>query len=250
MQHHRKNPVVKPRLVERPCLEAFSRDGDLHINSTVIKLAHLQPFAGGMKRDCYMHPDDDNRIIKIIPPGKSPEVLHSRKIWIRRMLQSPKALDANFAEHEKFERIARKFGDLKNAFPHLVEYFGKIQTDLGEGMIFQAIKNYDGQISESVDTARKTGGYNMDELLKALKRFAAIRNDGIIFNDVGKFNVVVQVSNADHTNYKFWIIDGINCGPIIPISEYSTLYANARKAKKIWQMKRFIVKHFKHSVAS
>ncbi len=166
------------------------------------------------------------------------------------MLQSPKALDANFAEHEKFERIARKFGDLKNAFPHLVEYFGKTQTDLGEGMIFQAIKNYDGQISESVDTARKTGGYNMDELLKALKRFAAIRNDGIIFNDVGKFNVVVQVSDADHTNYKFWIIDGINCGPIIPISEYSTLYANARKAKKIWQMKRFIVKHFKHSVAS
>ena len=133
---------------------------------------------------------------------------------------------------------------LHKVLPHLVPYFGKTDTDLGEGLVFQAIKNYDGEISENVKDASETGGYNKATLLEALEEFATNRYDAVIFNDVGKNNVVVQVLSEDHKSYKLWIVDGINCGPIIPISEYSELYASARKAKKIWQLKKFIVKNF------
>ena len=210
----------------------------------MIKLADLQPFAGGQKRNCYFHPGDDSKIIKIIPPNKSPEVLHSQKFWLRRMLQTPEALNANRAESEKYEKLKRKLGNLRDKLPYLVEFFGKIDTDLGEGLVFQAVKNFDGQISESVLRASETGGYDKPKLLEALKTFAAERNDGLLFNDVGKNNVVVQILRANHTDYKLWVVDGINCGPLIPISEYSNLYASVRKAKKIRQLKKFILKNF------
>ena len=210
----------------------------------MIKLTDRQPFAGGAKRDCYFHPDDDNKIIKVIPASKSPQALHSQKLWLRRMLQAPETFNANRTESEKFDKLKKKLGDLQEMLPHLVAYFGKVITDLGEGLVFQAIKNFDGTISENVKVASETGGYKKATLLQALKEFAVNRHDAVIFNDVGKNNVVVQVLDPDHKSYKFWIVDGINCGPIIPISEYSKLYAGARKAKKIWQLKRFILKNF------
>jgi len=210
----------------------------------MIKLADLQPFAGGQKRNCYFHPNDDNKIIKIIPPNKSPEVLHSQKFWLRRLLQNPEALNANRAESEKYEKLKKKLGNLRDKLPYLVEFFGKAETDLGEGLVFQAVKNFDGQISESVVSASETGGYDRVKLLESLKAFAAKSNDGLIFNDVGKNNVVVQILEPGHVAYKLWIVDGINCGPLIPISEYSNMYASIRKAKKIWQLKKFILKNF------
>ena len=211
----------------------------------MIQLSHLQPFAAGQKRECYVHPEDKDKIIKIIPAHKSPRALHSQKFWLRRMLQNPAALDANRAESEKFEKLEKKFGKLKDKLPYLVEYFGKTQTDLGEGLVFQAVKNFDGSFSESVLTAsKKKRGYSKPKLLAALKKLAEKTYDGLIFNDVGKNNVVVQVLGANQTNYKLWVVDGINCGPLIPVSEYSSLYANVRKAKKIFRLKRFIIKNF------
>ena len=210
----------------------------------MIKISDRRPFAGGAKRDIYFHPQDPSKIIKVIPPSKSPETLHSQKFWVRRMLQAPETFNANRTESEKFDKLKKKLGDLHKVLPHLVPYFGKTDTDLGEGLVFEAIKNYDGEISENVKDASETGGYNKATLLEALKEFAVHKHDAVIFNDVGKNNIVIQVLNADHSSYKLWIVDGINCGPIIPISEYSELYASARKAKKIWQLKKFIVKNF------
>jgi len=210
----------------------------------MIKIADRRPFAGGAKRDCYFHPEDPSKIIKVIPPSKSPEMLHSQKVWVRRILQSPETFNANRTESEKFEKLKKNLGDLHQVLPHLVPYFGKTDTDLGEGLVFQAIKNYNGMISENVKDASETGGYDRVALLGALGDFAVNKYDAIIFNDVGKNNVVIQVLDGDHKKYKFWIVDGINCGPIIPISEYSKLYARARKAKKIWQLKKFIIRNF------
>ena len=210
----------------------------------MIKLADLQPFAGGRKRDCYIHPEDPNKVLKVVPPGKSPEVLMSEKFWLRRLFQNPEALDANRTESEKFEKLAKKFGDLYAKIPYLARYFGKAQTDLGEGLVFQAVKNYDGEISESVLVASETGGYIKSNLIAALKGLASNSNDGLIYNDVGKNNVVVQVLDPGHDAYKLWVVDGIQCGHLIPLSEYSSVFASVRKAKKIWQLKRFIQKNF------
>ena len=213
----------------------------------MIKLSHLKPFAGGCKRDCYFHPDDANKVIKIIPPEKSPEVLHSQKFWVRRLFHTPESLDANRTECEKFEKLQRKLGDLKQKIPHLVEFFDKAETDLGEGLVFAAIRNFDGTISESLKDAGQKGGYDQAKLLDALSCMNQTRGDATIYNDVGENNVVVQILKSDHGSdfeYKFWVVDGIQCRALIPITEYSELYASVRKAKKIKRMKKFIVDSF------
>ena len=210
----------------------------------MIKIAHLEPFAGGRKRDCYFHPDDPEKIIKVIPRSKSPEVLMSEKFWLRRLLQNPESLNANVAESKRFEVLKAKFGNVSERIPYLAAYFGKSTTDLGEGLVFQAVKSFDGSIAKNVDKASEAGGYDKAILLSALKRLASHTEDGLIYNDVGKQNVVVQVLDRHHSKYKLWVVDGIQCGHLIPISDYSATYANLRKAKKIWQLKRFIQKNF------
>lgn len=213
----------------------------------MIKLSHLKPFAGGCKRNCYFHPDDENKVIKIIPPDKAPEVLHSQKLWIRRLFHSPESLDANRTEREKFEKLQKKLGNLKQKIPYLVEFFGEVETDLGKGLVFEAIKNSDGTVSESMEDASDSGGYDKAELLKALEVMNQSHGDATIYNDVGENNVVVQVLKSDREtgpDYKFWVVDGIQCRALIPITEYSELYAGFRKAKKIRRMKKYIVKNF------
>lgn len=210
----------------------------------MIKIAHLEPFAGGRKRDCYFHPDDPEKIIKVIPHSKSPELLMSEKSWLRRLLQKPESLNANVAESRKFETLRSKFGNVRERIPHLAAYFGKSTTDLGEGLVFQAVKSFDGVIAKSVVEASDAGGYDKAKLLSALKTLASHSEDGLIYNDVGKSNVVVQVLDRHHSSYKLWVVDGIQCSHLIPISDYSPTFANLRKAKKIWQLKRFIQKNF------
>ena len=160
------------------------------------------------------------------------------------MLQSPESMDANRGEREKFEQLHKRFGNLQEAIPYLVEYHGQVQTDIGEGLVFQAIKNYDGTMSETILSAAKTGGYSRANLLDAVKFLTANRGDSTIYNDVGKNNLVIQVLDAEHSRYKLWVIDGINCRALIPITEHFAMYARVRKAKKIWKVKRYIRKNF------
>ena len=160
------------------------------------------------------------------------------------MRQTPESMDANRGEREKFEALNRTFENLREAIPYLVEYHGQVQTDLGEGLVFQAIKNYDGTMSETIISAAETGGYNKANLLTALNFLKTVRGDSTIYNDVGKNNLVIQVLDAKHSQYKLWVIDGINCRALIPITEYLEVYAKVRKAKKIWAVKKYIQKNF------
>ncbi len=211
---------------------------------SMIRLSNQLPFASGCKRDCYVHPHNPDLVVKIIPPDRSIQVLHSKKLWLRRMLQTPESMDANRGEREKFEQLHNRFDNLQEAIPYLVEYHGQVQTDLGEGLVFQAIKNYDGTMSETIVSAVKTGGYSRTNLLEALKFLTSIRGDSTIYNDVGKNNLVIQVLDSKHSKYKLWVIDGINCRALIPITEHFSMYARVRKAKKIWKVKRYIQKNF------
>ncbi len=217
----------------------------------MIKLAHLKPFAAGCKRECYVHPECKDKIIKIIPSDRSPEVLLSQKPWIRRVLQKPEAFDANLGESRKFEQLAKRYPDLNSTIPYLVQYFGKVQTDLGEGIVVQAIRNIDGTISQTVEDAAESDAsqplaYDKATLLNAIKPIESTRNDATIYNDVGENNIVIQKLNANPTSpkYKFWVIDGIDCRALVPITEYLGFYARIRKAKKLWQLKRYIKKNF------
>ena len=213
----------------------------------MIRLSGKLPFASGCKRDCYVHPHNPDLVVKVIPPDRSIQVLHSKKLWLRRMLQTPESMDANRGEREKFEQLHKRFDNLQEAIPNLVEYHGQVQTDLGEGLVFKAIKNYDGNMSETILSAAKTSGYIKANLLDALEALKSIRGDSTIYNDVGENNLVIQVLDSEHSKYKLWVIDGINCRALIPITEYFAMYASVRKAKKIWMVKRYIQKNFPSS---
>ena len=99
-------------------------------------------------------------------------------------------------------------------------------------------------MSETINSAVKTGGYIKATLLDALSKLESVRGDSTIYNDVGSNNLVIQVLDSKHSKYKLWVIDGINCRALIPITEYIEMYSRVRKAKKIWKVKNYIQNSF------
>ncbi|MGI9318887.1 MAG: YrbL family protein [bacterium] len=154
----------------------LSKSGHLQIDSDPIGL--------GVERACYIHPDD---------PGKAVKVSVKR-----RNLQSKR-------EIKYYTKLAKRH-DLK--FDHLPKYYGTIETNLGDGFIVELVRDYDGQISKSLNWYLAHGFpvENLPPYLESLKRF--LLKNLIIFNyDMKSSNLLLQKYSSE--NARLVIIDGL-----------------------------------------
>jgi hypothetical protein len=78
----------------------------------------------GNERLCFIHPDDRSRIIKV-------------------NYKKNKSRDQNKLEFNYFKSLKKRNIDLG----HIPNVYGKVQTDLGEGLVYDHIKNFDGSVS-------------------------------------------------------------------------------------------------------
>ena len=94
------------------------------------------------------------------------------------------------------------------SFKHIPKYYGQVQTNMGIGTIFQSIQNYDGSISQTLETilTHKVIDYQKTiQYLEELQNY--LKDNGIVFGDVVLSNVVYQ--KLDTHTAKLVIIDGL-----------------------------------------
>jgi len=139
----------------------------------------------GGERACYAHPNDLNKVIKIVFCKES----HN--------------------EQNKLEQIY--YNDLhkhnKN-LSHIVDCHGSVQTNLGEGLVFDRVLDYDGTPSKSFRfyLAQKLIDLNTQkELIDELKNY--LFKNSILFVDTSLTNIFAQ--KISQNNYKLIIIDGL-----------------------------------------
>jgi len=151
----------------------------------LIKLTKDLYIAKGAERECYADPEDSSKLIKI---------------------QYNNAIDRNQNDLDVFYYNYLKDRDI--SYSHIPKYYQNVKTNRGEGVLFDAIKDYNGEYSKSFEDVvlQKTLSAEMETtLLDELQLY--LLNNMIVFGDVVLSNILCQ--EFKENEYKLIIVDGL-----------------------------------------
>ncbi len=171
-----------------------------------------QPIGRGKDRACYVHPDDPRKAIKI-SIGKS---------------------SAQARREIKFYRKLQKRGEIVDK--PIPNYYGLCDTNLGQGIVVDLIRNYDGEVSRSLDWYLAQGCLilEFEPYLDELKH-SFLQNQIIFNSDMTIDNLLVQKLSIRKT--RLVAIDGLGDGTALDWLDFSPLLVR-RKIRRRWA--RFI----------
>ena len=153
--------------------------------NNIISLTDNNLIAKGGERNCYEHPEDKTKVLKIV---------HRKE---------------KHNEQNLLESIYYKFLLQKNIpTTHLAQIYGFTNTNLGEALIYERILDYNNQQSLSLKEVilkKKIKKEVENQLVNELKEYIFANN--ILFVDVDLSNVFCCQYEQD--KYKLIIIDGI-----------------------------------------
>lgn len=164
----------------------------------------------GRHRDCYRHPQDDNKCIKILynpADGGMKEVKREMAYYRKRSRQI---------------RQCRSVPD----------FYGKVETDRGEGYVFDLIRDYDGQISKTLEFYLKHHAFSLGVLENKLYD---LRNDLIAHNistmNLKHYNILYR--KTDLNEGYLVIIDNIGESEFFPVASLFN-FLHRRKINRIF----------------
>ena len=171
-----------------------------------------EPIGTGRERACYIHPEDPRLAIKM-PMGEV-------------SVQTQRDL--------KFYRKLKKRGI--KGIPHLPDFHGLCETNLGRGIVVDLIRNYDGEISRPLNwyLAQGVPIEEFEQYLEELKQ-SFLRNLIIFNHDMTIGNLLFQKPSS--RTAQLVVIDGL--GDVVAIDWFDSFpFLARRKINRRW--KRFI----------
>ena len=172
------------------------------MSQSVIHLSS-EPIGQGRERSCFLHPEDDSKIIKVSNG--------------RENVQSQREIDF-------YSRLLKR-----EDFPysHIPRYYGMVQTNRGQGIVVDLVRDFDGNISRSMHEYL-TEGIPLQEFadeMNTLKRY--FLEHRIIFNhDLVPGNLLRQRLSSDDS--RLVAIDGLGDVVIVQWLNYFPGHARAK----------------------
>lgn len=138
----------------------------------------------GMERICYLHPDDQDKVVKI-----AKKATHGNK--------------QNHYEYKTYTYLSKHHGYL-DCISHC---FGFSETDLGPGLVCQCIRDYTGEISKTLfDSLNMPTEGSYQEMRKVVEIFCEhLINENIQLFDLNPKNIVLKFEQSGQ--YKAVSID-------------------------------------------
>ena len=177
----------------------------------MLKLESSALIGRGFRRECYFHPEDKNKCIKVVVAGDHKETRREQSYY--RLLEK--------------RSIAWKM---------LARFYGNVETNLGEGAVFELIRDYNGEVSKTLGHYFSTNNETdrdyqyLYQALLELKQYLL------------KWKIVTMVLRPQNIVYKktnesegyLVVIDNIGNSDFIPICNYVDWMAT-RKIRRRWQ---------------
>ncbi|SFV67397.1 hypothetical protein MNB_SM-5-646 [hydrothermal vent metagenome] len=179
-----------------------------------VLLKDAKLLGSGNERFCYLHPEDFNRVIKV-PHNKREKSRHQNELEYRYM---------RYLQEHNID------------ISHLTACYGWVETDMGRGLLFQRVRDKDGDDSITFNEALKSGILSVEEAKKLLQELRLyLEKNSILFIDVGLDNILCQ--KQEDGSYKLVIIDGVGArrlGVKFWFYLHCKLYTNY-KVKRQWK---------------
>jgi hypothetical protein len=175
----------------------------------------------GLHRECYLHPEDPSRCIKIVVAGTGNE---------------------NHREQAYYAALARR----GVTWEMLPRFHGLVPTNLGEGAVFDLVRDYDNRISLTLGHylgSEQLTLLHCDALRQALRDLKNyLLEQRIITMTLKPKNILFQLETAD--TGKLLIVDNIGNSDFLPLANYSTRLAQWKIRRKWRRFERSIGREF------
>lgn len=168
-----------------------------------IRLSETLILGKGISKTVYAHPEDSALCVKIIH--------NDNHDWRRE---------------RSFRAMRKRRGLADGAIP---VYYGPVETTLGEGLLFECIRDFDGKVSATLAETLESGVPFAGETLPALRR--AIMEDRVILSDPNPDNFLVQRISPD--TFRLRAIDGLGTHAAIPLMYWFDFMAR-RYIRNFW----------------
>lgn len=167
----------------------------------------------GHDRSCYRHPDYDDRCVKVD---------HSSN-------------DKQSKQEMAYYSMLNKRGRAVSVLP---AYYGQIETDLGEGAVYELIRDYDGNVSILLQQYLGKLDKNQDVLAsrEVVEALSLLRNrlvsESVVVRDLQVNNISVQRINDQEI--QLILLDGFGNSDFVPLADYFHWYARMKIMRR-WQ---------------
>ena len=164
-----------------------------------------------MHRECFIHPDNAQWCVKVIVAGNSNE---------------------NHREARYYGLLARR----KISWAMLTRFHGLVATNLGEGAVFDLVRDYEGGVSKTLSHylgSEELTAAHSELLARALTELKAYLLENRIVTMTLKTKNILWQKDAENDG-KLVIVDNVGNSDFIPIANYSALLAR-RKIERKWR---------------
>ncbi len=181
----------------------------------MISLDNAFLVGSGLHRRCYQHPEDENLCVKVVVAGNS---------------------DENRREARYYTQLAAR--DI--SWEMLARFHGLVETSLGEGAVFDLVRDYDGAISRPLSVYLddpQLAGYCrsvLPQALPALKRY--LLHNRVVTMTLKSKNMLLQLSGRD--SGRLVIVDNVGNSDFIPLSHHIGWMGRAKIRRKWRRFKR------------
>lgn len=160
----------------------------------------LQPsmmIGKGLHRECFTHPNNSNLCIKVVVNGNQKETTREQGYY-------------KFLERRKI------------AWNMLPKFHNNIETNMGPGAVFDLIRDYNGNISNSLEYYLNDKVFtdtNRSNLLLALDKLKVyLLENNIITMPIKSKNILYQIQ--ENTSGTLYVVDNIGNADFFPLATY------------------------------
>ena len=177
----------------------------------MLTLESSQLIGRGLRRECYFHPTDENKCVKVIVAGDHRETVREQSYY-------------------------RLLANRGISWKMLARFYGNIETNRGPGAVFELIRDYNGEVSKTLKYYLSAGsetGLDYQKLsgtLVLLKQY--LLDWKIVTMAIKPGNMVFKKTAASEGTLV--IIDNIGNSDFIPVCNYVAFMA-IRKIRRKWR---------------
>ncbi|MBT3200476.1 MAG: hypothetical protein HN350_11215 [Phycisphaerales bacterium] len=191
---------------------------------TILQIDKSTFIGKGRHRECYVHPEDPDKCVKIIVLGDQTETQR---------------------EQAYYRRLDRR----KISWSMLSRYCGDVQTNMGPGAVFELVRDYNGEVSKPMTNylpAADEPDADIDTLLNAITTLKKYMLDQkIVTMTLQTKNILYQRTSP--TDGKLVIVDGIGNSDYIPICNYVGFMATIKIKRRWKRFEAFLLKNYGHN---
>ena len=173
-------------------------------NKEIIQLDDTLLYGQGSHKKCFLHPHNKNLCIK----------LAYNRGGQKDLLREINYIDVLNRRHKDYSILP--------------QYFGKVNTNLGTGYVFEIIRDYNGNKTQTLEdfiTSSTLFAENFDLIVHLLKNL----KDELYKNEI------ILFQKTDENTYRVRIVNDMGSAVLIPL-EYHFKYFAHTKILRRWKM--------------